>query len=145
MFKSILVATDGSQTATVAIREAIDLASAVGARLHLVNAYVERRPQSGIHRDPRVDKPAGTAEAELARGALDQASQMAVAAGLEASAHARNGDAASVILDLAEELQADLIVVGNRGMTGAARFLLGSVPNKISHGAACSVLIVRTS
>jgi nucleotide-binding universal stress UspA family protein len=55
------------------------------------------------------------------------------------------GDAADAILDVAEEQQCDLIVVGNKGMTGAKRFLLGSVPNKISHHAPCSVLIVRTS
>ena len=54
------------------------------------------------------------------------------------------GDAADAILDVAEEQRADLIVVGNKGMTGAKRFLLGSVPNKVSHHAPCSVLIVRT-
>jgi nucleotide-binding universal stress UspA family protein len=58
---------------------------------------------------------------------------------------ARQGDAADAILDVAEEQRSDLIVVGNKGMTGAKRFLLGSVPNKISHHAPCSVLIVRTS
>ena len=55
------------------------------------------------------------------------------------------GDAADAILDVAEEQAADLIVVGNKGMTGAKRFLLGSVPNKVSHHAPCSVLIVRTT
>ena len=58
---------------------------------------------------------------------------------------ARQGDAADAILDVAEEQRADLIVVGNKGMTGAKRFLLGSVPNKVSHHAPCSVLIVRTT
>ena len=53
------------------------------------------------------------------------------------------GDAADAILDVAEEQGSDLIVVGNKGMTGATRFLLGSVPNKVSHHAPCSVLIVR--
>ena len=48
-------------------------------------------------------------------------------------------------LDVAEEQGAELIVVGNKGMTGAKRFLLGSVPNKVSHHAPCSVLIVRTT
>ena len=59
--------------------------------------------------------------------------------------YARQGDAADAILDVAEEREADLIIVGNRGMTGAKRFLLGSVPNKISHHAPCSVLIIRTT
>ena len=57
----------------------------------------------------------------------------------------REGDPADAILDVAEERGADLIVVGNKGMTGAKRFLLGSVPNKVSHHAPCSVLIIRTT
>ena len=60
-------------------------------------------------------------------------------------AFAREGDAADAILDVAEETNADLIVVGNKGMTGAKRFLLGSVPNKVSHHAPCSVMIVQTT
>jgi len=58
---------------------------------------------------------------------------------------ARQGDAADAILDVAEEQRVELIIVGNKGMTGATRFLLGSVPNKVSHHAPCSVLIVRTT
>ncbi len=61
------------------------------------------------------------------------------------STHAREGDPADAILEVAEQTDADLIVVGNKGMTGARRFLLGSVPNKISHHAPCSVYIVRTT
>ena len=64
---------------------------------------------------------------------------------LEVETHAREGDPADAILDVAEEQKADLIVVGNKGMTGAKRFLLGSVPNKISHHAPCSVMIIRTT
>ena len=66
-------------------------------------------------------------------------------AGLDVETLAREGDPADSILDVAEEKEADLIIVGNKGMTGAKRFLLGSVPNKISHHAPCSVLIIRTS
>ena len=64
---------------------------------------------------------------------------------MEVTTHAREGDPADAILDVAEEAKADVIVVGNKGMTGARRFLLGSVPNKISHHAPCSVYIVRTT
>ena len=67
------------------------------------------------------------------------------APGVEVETFAREGDPADAILDVAEERDADLIVVGNKGMTGARRFLLGSVPNKVSHHAPCSVLIVRTT
>ncbi len=66
-------------------------------------------------------------------------------AGIEVETFAREGDPADAILDVAEEHDADLIVVGNKGMTGARRFLLGSVPNKVSHHAPCSVLIIRTT
>ena len=67
------------------------------------------------------------------------------AAGVAVETYARQGDPADAILDVAEERGADLIVVGNKGMTGAKRFLLGSVPNKVSHHAPCSVLIIRTT
>jgi nucleotide-binding universal stress UspA family protein len=65
--------------------------------------------------------------------------------GVQVETFARQGDPADAILDVAEEHNADLIIVGNKGMTGAKRFLLGSVPNKVSHHAPCSVLIVRTT
>jgi nucleotide-binding universal stress UspA family protein len=77
---------------------------------------------------------------------LDEAQREAEQAGVKSvETFARQGDAADAILDVAEEQRAELIVVGNKGMTGAKRFLLGSVPNKISHHAPCSVLIVRTT
>ena len=77
---------------------------------------------------------------------LEQARANARGAGVtEVETFARQGDAADAILDVAEEQRCDLIVVGNKGMTGAKRFLLGSVPNKVSHHAPCSVLIVRTT
>ncbi len=87
--------------------------------------------------NPREDVLA-MLERATRRGGRASASQ-------EVETFARQGDAADAILDVAEEHRADLIVVGNRGMTGAKRFLLGSVPNKVSHHAPCSVLIVRTT
>ncbi len=76
---------------------------------------------------------------------LAEAADTVREAGVEVEAFARQGDPADAILDVAEETDADLIVVGNKGMTGAKRFLLGSVPNKVSHHAPCSVLIIRTT
>ena len=64
---------------------------------------------------------------------------------MEVNTHARQGDPSDAIIDVAEESAADLIIVGNKGMTGAKRFLLGSVPNKVSHHAPCSVMIIRTT
>ena len=76
---------------------------------------------------------------------LKQACETIEEAGVEVTPYAREGDPADAILDVAEERDADLIVVGNKGMTGAKRFLLGSVPNKVSHHAPCSVMIIRTT
>jgi nucleotide-binding universal stress UspA family protein len=148
VFASILVGTDGSDTATTAVRYAIDLARELGARLQIVSAY---EPVSDQRlRSVRVEVPedlqwmVNPREDVLAM--LQAASQEAQTAGVEqVETFARQGDAADAILDVAEEQRSDLIVVGNRGMTGAKRFLLGSVPNKVSHHAPCSVLIVRTT
>src|ERR671925_442344 len=91
----------------------------------------------------------GTDGSDTASKAGARATQLAAAQaqelGLEVASFARQGDPADAILDVAEEQRADLIVVGNKGMTGAKRFLLGSVPNKVSHHAPCSVLIIRTT
>ena len=76
---------------------------------------------------------------------LREASERVEEAGVKVQTYPREGDPADAILDVAEERNADLIVVGNKGMTGAKRFLLGSVPNKVSHHAPCSVLIIRTT
>jgi nucleotide-binding universal stress UspA family protein len=76
---------------------------------------------------------------------LEEAANRIKEAGVEVETHAREGDPADAILDVAEEQGVDLIVVGNKGMTGAKRFLLGSVPNKVSHHAPCSVMIIRTT
>jgi nucleotide-binding universal stress UspA family protein len=147
MFKSIVVGTDGSQTAAEATREAIELAKAVGATLQIVSAYepVPAQKMSEIRREAPEDvqwaiSPRGEVDA-----ALDAAAAPAKEAGVPVTVYPRQGDPADAILDVAEETEADLIVVGNKGMTGAKRFLLGSVPNKVSHHAPCSVLIIRTT
>jgi nucleotide-binding universal stress UspA family protein len=148
MFASILVGTDGSDTATSAVRYAIDLARELGARLQIVSAY-EPVAQRRLRHD-RVELPEDlewmTRAREDVLAMLETAASDAASAGVSAvETFARQGDAADAILDVAEEQRADLIVVGNKGMTGAKRFLLGSVPNKVSHHAPCSVLIVRTT
>ena len=127
MFSSIVVGTDGSETAQVAVKQATDLAKQVGASVSLVSAYEPVSNQRLREESREVPKdlewmvnPREDVEATLK-------------------------DAADAILDVAEEQRADLIVVGNKGMTGAKRFLLGSVPNKVSHHAPCSVLIIRTT
>jgi nucleotide-binding universal stress UspA family protein len=148
VFGSILVGTDGSDTAGTAVRYAIDLARELGARLQIVSAYEPVSEQR--LRNERVEVPKDLQWVinphEEVLAMLEDAAEDARSAGLtQVETFARQGDAADAILDVAEEQRADLIVVGNKGMTGAKRFLLGSVPNKVSHHAPCSVLIVRTT
>lgn len=147
MFNTIVVGTDGSDTATEAVRQALDLASAVRARLEVVSAY-EPVPAPRL-REERRDVPEDLQWAvnprEDVEDTLSTAAGMAKEAGVWVNTYARQGDAADAILDVAEGRGADLIVIGNKGMTGAKRFLLGSVPNKVSHHAPCSVLIIRTT
>jgi nucleotide-binding universal stress UspA family protein len=147
MFRSIVVGTDGSETAGKAVQEAIDLAKTVGASVYVVSAY-EPVPQGRLREEARQapeDLQWMINPREDVDATLSVAADEVRGAGLDVETFAREGDPADAILDVAEEREADLIVVGNKGMTGARRFLLGSVPNKVSHHAPCSVLIVRTT
>jgi nucleotide-binding universal stress UspA family protein len=147
MFSSIVVGTDGSDPATQAVREAVEMASAVGATLEVVSAYApvpEQRLRSE-RRDAPEDVQWAINPAEDVEVSLSGAADIARAAGVKVNTYARQGDPADAILDVAEEQKSDLVVVGNKGMTGAKRFLLGSVPDKISHHAPCSVLIIHTT
>jgi len=147
MFGSIVVGTDGSETAGEAVRQATELAKSTGSNIDLVSAYEPvssarlREEAQQVPKDlewmvnPREDVDA----------TLERAAEQVKEAGVDVQIFAREGDPADAILDVAEERNAGLIVVGNKGMTGAKRFLLGSVPNKVSHHAPCSVLIIRTT
>jgi nucleotide-binding universal stress UspA family protein len=147
MFDSMVVGTDGSDTAKEAVRQAADLAQRLSAKVHLVSAY-EPVPEGRL-REERQEVPEDVAwmvnPREDVSVTLRDASEQLKELGVDVETHAREGDPADAILDVAEEEGADLIVVGNKGMTGAKRFLLGSVPNKISHHAPCSVMIIRTT
>jgi len=147
VFKRIVVGTDGSETATQAVSQAIELARLTGASLSLVSAY---QPAAG--RRVEAEQAGAPADVQYEIGpredvnlVLDAAAADAKQEGIEVQTHPVEGDPADAILNVAEETKADLIVVGNKGMTGARRYLLGSVPNNVSHHAPCSVIIVRTS
>ena len=146
MFETIVVGTDGSPTAEKAVREAGELAAKVGGRVHLVSAYTRGRPASEVRRDQQQapDDVVVDDKGEV-EDRLEEAAKAVKDAGAEVDTHAIKGEPADVIIELAEREQADLIVVGNKGMTGAKRFVLGSVPNAIAHHAPCNVLIVRTT
>jgi nucleotide-binding universal stress UspA family protein len=146
MFKSIVVGTDGSETANQAVRQAVELALAVGASIDLVSAYapVPAQRLSEERRAAPEDLQWAITPREDVDATLASAAEIAQKAGVAVEVFPRQGDPADAILDVAEERDAELIIVGNKGMTGAKRFLLGSVPNKVSHHAPCSVLIIRT-
>ncbi len=147
MFTRIVVGTDGSDTAAEAVRQAIDLAKLTGSQLDIVSAYepVSKRRVEGEQLEAPSDVQHEIGPREDVNLVLDAAAAVARKEGLEVQTHPVEDDPADAILDVAEKTGADLIVVGNKGMTGARRFLFGSVPNNVSHHAPCSVIIVRTT
>jgi nucleotide-binding universal stress UspA family protein len=147
LFKRIVVGTDGSDTAREAVRQAAAIAKLTEAALDVVSAYepVPKRRVESEREGAPADIQHEFGPREDVNFALDSAAADARDVGVEITPHAMDGDPADAILKTAEKVGADLIVVGNKGMTGARRFLLGSVPNKVSHHADCSVIIVRTT
>ncbi len=147
MFGSIVVGTDGSETARKAVAQAVELAGNTGSKLLVVSAY---EPVSEARLREEAQQVPGDLQwmvnpREDVDATLSEAHELGAEAGVAVEVFPRQGDPADAILDVAEEQGAGLIVVGNKGMTGAKRFLLGSVPNKVSHHAPCSVLIIRTT
>lgn len=144
MYKRIVVGTDGSPSALSAVRQAADLARQSGAELHVVTAY---RPMSSLMTHPEFAMLSASAldNVDPSEGAKEVTNRTAeaVGAGLDVHQHQIGASAADALCDLAANIDADLIVVGSKGMTGARR-ILGSVPNSVAHNAACSVLIVNT-
>ena len=143
MYKSVLVATDGSATASEAVRVATELARIFGATLHIASVYgsVETSAMawSGVTVQVEGDESGHHAAAHTEALAAD-----ARAKGVTAKTHVLPGFVVERILAVASEQGVDLIVVGNKGMRGLKR-VLGSVPNAIAHSAHCAVLIVNTT
>ncbi len=141
MFKTIVVGTDGSSTADIAVTRGAELARLTGASLHVVSAYtptparVVGEKASGeysIGPDYKVDAVLAGTVARLR------------AEGIDISTHGPKGDPADAIVEVAVREGADLIVLGSKGMQGARR-ILGSIPNKVSHSSPCDLLIVQTT
>jgi nucleotide-binding universal stress UspA family protein len=152
MFKAIVVGTDGSEGASKAVRAAAALAATQPESvLHIVTVQKPLSPTALAAGEMAAAAPVAAEaswEEEIKRELETTLGRAADTAGSAGSArietHARFGSPAEVLCDMAAHLQADLIVVGNRGMQGGRRFL-GSVPNTVSHHAPCSVLIVDTN
>ena len=145
-YKRILVGTDGSPPSLKSVREAARLAKAGGAELLVVCAYgaldqgtVNRWREEAPDEISWRFTPSTIADEAILKGETAAAEE-----GVAARMLTEPGEAAEALIRVAEREDVDLIVVGNRGMTGPTRFLLGSVPNKVSHNAPCDVLIIKT-
>jgi nucleotide-binding universal stress UspA family protein len=139
LISTVAVATDGSATAAEAVKVATETARRLGARLVLISAFddLPRPPGGGTAELQWASNPAARVREILARTEEDLKRD-----GLDCTTRVDGGDAAKVIVRLAEECGADLLVIGNKGMH---RRVLGSVPNAITHEAPCSVLVVKTT
>ena len=144
MFKSIVVGTNGTETADKAVTRAVDLAKLTGASLHVVSAYEPAPARVGGNTPPAEAAEWAITPHFKVDAVLDRATDIAKGGGVEIEVHGPKGDAASAIVSVAEQMNADLIVLGSKGMQGARR-VLGSVPNKVSHRAPCDLLIVQTT
>ena len=149
MFRSILVGVDGSPTATEALRRAARLADSTGAELHVVCAY-QNAALASLAPVGEVGVVASSPEIEQAlkqnaEELVQTASKELGVDGLKVQTHAIEGEASDVLIDTADRLNCDLIIVGNRGMRGGKRLLLGSVPNRVAHHAGRDVMIVHTA
>jgi nucleotide-binding universal stress UspA family protein len=133
--ESIVVGTDGSETAKRAVERAGVIARALGATVHVVSAHSKD--------DVPLVEGGRRGEQPQAQESVDQALARLAELGVESEGHLSTREAGRALVELADEQGAQMIVVGNRGMTGAKR-VLGSVPNHVSHHAHCDVLIVPT-
>jgi nucleotide-binding universal stress UspA family protein len=150
MYQNIVVGTDGSETAGVALQHALMLAKASGGTVHVVNAH----QNVSLGMAAMASGTGGpTVDLDLLNGGMQEhgeavcaaAAALARDAGVTVETHVLCADPADALVTVASDVQADLLVVGNRGMSGLKRFMLGSVPNRISHHAPCSLLIVHTT
>jgi nucleotide-binding universal stress UspA family protein len=140
--KAIVVGTDGSAGAEAAIQKVIELAKGTGATVHLVCAYPGRPTLERLGMTAKTDPVdlRGVASDVVARDAhrFDDTD-------LRVERRVGEGDAANLLLDVAEEEHADLIVIGAGDAPGHRRAMIGSVASKLAHHAQTSLLIVRQS
>ena len=144
MLKTVAVGTDGTGTASQAVDFAIDLAEKYGARLVAISSY-EKVSESRLRHEQR-DAPHEVQwtinPTEDVESLLSDVEEKAHEHGLEITTVASEGNPADVLCRYAEEQEADVLVIGNKGME---RRLLGSVPNSVAHRAPCSVIVVKTT
>jgi nucleotide-binding universal stress UspA family protein len=142
----IVVGTDGSATAERAVAKATALAAALGAELIIVSAYSNRAPSGVAAAGISIDSGWVAAAHTAAEATAKEAGEKARAAGVEKAAYqAVAGEPSEALIRVTEEENADLLVVGSKGMQSTARFLLGPIANKVSRKVSCDLLIVETT
>jgi nucleotide-binding universal stress UspA family protein len=139
MISTIAVATDGSATASKAVEMARDLAKRFDAKLVLLSAFKDSGRETP---GDSVEVQWATSNSARVREILSRAEDQMRRGGIDCTTRVEEGDAADVVVQLASECGADLLVIGNKGMQ---RRVLGSVPNTVAHSAPCSVLVVKTT
>lgn len=144
MFERIVVGTDGSETATNALREAARLAGLCGAELHIVSGYHPKGALKVSGAGSGVEPWMVSSEYEV-EGILRDAADIARRERIEVVTHHEAGNPAKALVTIADQVDADLVVVGNRGMKGLKGKVLGSIPNDVAHQANCAVLILHTA
>lgn len=124
VYQRILVGTDGSKTAAKAVERAVQIAESTGASLTIMTAAKQSKGQAVV----------------------DKAREVHASSGATIDTRVVDADPVSALIETAKDGGYDLVVVGNKGMTGVRRFLeIGAVPNKLSHHLPTSMLVVRTT
>jgi nucleotide-binding universal stress UspA family protein len=140
MISTVAVGTDGSATAAEAVKEAAEIARRFDAKLVLLSAFQDSGGSSPGEGD--IELQWGRNTAARVRTILERTEADLGREGIDIETRADEGDPAEVLIRLADECGADLLVIGNKGMK---RRVLGSVPNTVTHKADCSVLVVKTT
>lgn len=144
MLRTVAVGTDGSGTAGKAVEFALDLATKYGARVVIISSYTAVSESRLRHEQKEAPQEVQWSinPTEDVDAILSDVEERAHALGLETTVVAGAGDPADILCRFAEEQEADVLIVGNKGMQ---RRILGSVPNSVAHKAPCSVIVVKTT
>ncbi|HEY6653957.1 MAG TPA: universal stress protein [Solirubrobacterales bacterium] len=137
MISTVAVGTDGSETAREAVKQAAEFARRFDAKLVLLSAFKSEPPPTGTDEAQWAYSPAAQLREILARTEIEMNEQ-----GLECTTMVDEGDPGDVLVRLAGDCGADVLVIGNKGMQ---RRVLGSVPKSVAHNADCSVFVVKTT
>ena len=140
MVSTVAVGVDGSSTAAEAVKFAAELARRFDAQLVLLSAYKDARGAASPAGDEELQW--ATSSSARQRETIARTEERLKRDGVACSTLIAEGDPGDVLVELAEQCGADVLVVGNKGMQ---RRVLGSVPNTVTHKAGCSVLVVKTT